>query len=268
MAVATNYVALFRRVLAMTDRYLDGHSRVLDFGCGAGETVYQFLDAEFDARGFDIHDYLELRSPQDRKFFSIANDGIQDHSIMSIDWGRYRLPYDDGTFDFVFSSQTMEHVLNLEAVIRELARVTKPDGIGIHIFPPRYKTLESHTFVPFGGISKSFLYNLLWTSVGVRNDFSRHCSAVEAAKRNARYARTGTNYPPIRDIQKLGQKYFEIARFRPDLWHMAWGSPGRYGWRMTRPALLAYTMFNEIVWVLERPIPPATDGAPSARSQE
>lgn len=246
---------IFRRVLALTDRYLDANSKILDFGCGAGHMVYRFRDAGFDARGFDIHDYLELRSQNDRRFFDIPDNRFGDHSIMMADWDHYRLPYDDEAFDFVLSNQTLEHVLNLEIVVREFARVTKRDGIGIHIFPPRYRFLEGHTYVPFGGIAKSFSYNLFWATLGVRNEFQNNLSAVETAKRNTRYARSGTKYLPIREIQRIGQRHFEIARFRPELWHAAGGDNyGPYGWHMMRATLLAYTMFDTIFWVLERPI--------------
>lgn len=241
-----SYVAFFRRFLALTNHYLDSRSRILDFGCGAGKFVYQFRDAGLDARGFDIHDYLELRSPDDRQFFDLVDNDISDTSIMSVDWDRYRLPYDDGTFDLVLSSQTLEHVLNLS----ELARVTKRDGINLHVFPLKYRFLEAHTFVPFGGMTKSFLYNLFWTTLGVRNTYQNGLSAVERAKLNARYARTGTNYLSIPEIRRVGCKHFEGVHFAPELWHAALGN---YGWRLTRPALLAYTLLEEIVWVLERP---------------
>lgn len=214
-----------------------------------GNFVYHFRDAGFDAYGFDIHDYVGLRSPSDRQFFQIADKG-GDQSDFSLDWTQFRLPYADGTFDFVLSFETLEHVQNYDAALRELARVMKPEGIAIHIFPPRYRYLEGHTYVPFGGMTKSYWYNYLWAMLGIRNDFQKGLSAKETAKRNVRYAHTGTNYPPITEVRNLGRKYYEGVHFAPEMWHIGWG---HLGWRLTRPALLAYTLFNEIVWVLERP---------------
>lgn len=248
-------VPLFRRILALTDRYLDRDSRILDFGCGSGKVVYEFRDAGFDACGFDIHDYVQLRSPGDRRFFDVANQGVSDNSVMTVDWNRYCLPYDDGTFDVVLSFETLEHVLNLDAVIRELARVTKQDGIGIHIFPSKYRLLEAHTFVPFGGMTKSFRYNLFWAALGVRNRFQKGLSAVETAALNAKYARTGTNYPAIREIQRIGRRHFGRARFAPQLRQAVWTNYWQYRhvWRFTKPALIGSTLFKDIFWVLECP---------------
>jgi SAM-dependent methyltransferase len=249
-------VAFLRRILALTDRYLDGNSKILDFGCGAGEFVYLFRDAGFDARGFDIHDYLQLRSPDDRQYFDIAETGSPDRAVMTVDWSRYHLPYDNDTFDFVLSNQTLEHVLNLDAVVSELARITKQDGIGIHIFPSRYRLLEAHTYVPFGGMTKSFYYNLFWAILGVRNQFQKGLSAIETARLNVKYAHTGTRYPAVREIQQIGRKYFEGAYFAPQLRHTAWGPAcvqGRKAMHMIKAVQIAITLFSEIFWILECP---------------
>ena len=255
------YVDFFRRMLALADHYLHQDSKILDFGCGAGKFVYHFRDAGFDAHGFDIHDYLQLRSPEDRQYFRFAIDGAADSSDMSVDWNRYRLPYPDATFDFVLSFETLEHVLNHEAVLRELARVMKPGGIAVHIFPPKYRYLEGHTYVPFGGVTKSYWYNLFWAALGIRNEFQKGLSARETARRNVRYAHTGTNYPSIFELRRLARKYYGAVHFAPEYWHVAWG---HYGWRLTRPARLAYTLLNEIVWVLEKPRHDLVTERPSA----
>lgn len=248
----SSYVRLYRRMIAMTDHYLDKNSTILDFGCGAGSFVYQFRDAGFQACGFDIHDYLELRKPEDRRWFQIAQTDSTDKSIMSLDWSSYRLPYPDATFDFILSNQTLEHVLDLHVVLRELARVMKPGGIAIHIFQSRYRYLEAHTYVPFGGMTKSYWYNFFWAMCGIRNEFQRGYGVRETAQRNTRYARTGTNYPPVLELRRAAQKHYGHVRFAPELWHAAWGC---FGLCTTRLARVRYTLFNQVVLVLEQPKP-------------
>jgi len=244
-------VDVYRRMLALCNHYPDKSSKILDFGCGAGNLVYAFRDAGFDACGFDIHDYLDLRSPNDRKYFQIGESTGIDSSEFTLDWSQYRMPYEDGTFDVVVSSQTMEHVLNLDGALRELARVTKPKGIAIHILPSRYTFRETHTFVPFGSLlSKFYWYNYFWVLLGVRNEHQKGRTVQDVAERYTRYAHTGTCYLPIPKYRELGLKYFEDARFAPDLWFIA---SGLRGWHLLRPALLVHTLFAEIVWVLEMP---------------
>lgn len=236
-------------MLALRGCYLDETSKVLDFGCGSGALVYAFRDAGFDAHGFDIHDCLELRAPEDRAHFSIANKG-GDTSDFSLDWASFLLPYEDQTFDFVLSSQVMEHVQDHDIVLRELARVTKPGGIGIHIFPPKYMPIEPHTFVPFGGMTKAYWWYRLWAALGIRNQYQRGKPAWHVADLNARYARSGTNYLTHRQLRAVGLRHYESATFGPQLLNVATGA---LGWRTSRNAARASTLFKQVVWVLERP---------------
>lgn len=41
------------------------------------------------------------------------------------------IPYDDGTFGFVFANQVIEHVRRTDVFLREIRRVLKPDGIAM-----------------------------------------------------------------------------------------------------------------------------------------
>jgi SAM-dependent methyltransferase len=58
------------------------------------------------------------------------------------------VPFPDNAFDFVCSSQVLEHVANLGATLAELARVTKPTGVHLHVFPTKECIMEGHLGVP------------------------------------------------------------------------------------------------------------------------
>jgi SAM-dependent methyltransferase len=45
------------------------------------------------------------------------------------------IPFPDRTFDVVFSSNVLEHVPHLSTMLREIARVTKANGLVVHILP-------------------------------------------------------------------------------------------------------------------------------------
>ena len=55
-----------------------------------------------------------------------------------------KLPYEDNSFDFVVSTDTFEHVQNLENTMNECFRVLKPDGMLLAVFPQFLQPFESH----------------------------------------------------------------------------------------------------------------------------
>jgi SAM-dependent methyltransferase len=57
------------------------------------------------------------------------------------------IPCDDNSFDIVFSSNVLEHVLDLRALEREVRRVLRPNGYCIHVIPTvawRFWTIVAH----------------------------------------------------------------------------------------------------------------------------
>jgi len=88
------------------------------------------------------------------------------------------LPFEDGTFDFMWSSHNLEHNVDTLAVIREARRVVKPGGYLVYIIPDKRYTAgldptHQHEWEPpefiFGGEgwSGSRIPGLLLVSYGV-----------------------------------------------------------------------------------------------------
>lgn len=150
-------------------------SRVLDFGCGRGSLVRAFRAAGFDAAGCDI----VLEKPADELYL------IEQP---------YRLPFPDGTFDFVVSNQVLEHVRDHSLVFRELRRVLKAGAPSIHLFPARWAPIEVHLRVPFGGVVQAEWWLELWARAGIRNRFQQDLPWQDVAALNREYLSTKTNY--------------------------------------------------------------------------
>jgi SAM-dependent methyltransferase len=166
--------------------HLSKEARILDFGCGTGRTVYSLRDQGYaNAVGYDMKDYLELRTPADRTYFRIADFP-----------GNARLPYDDDSFDFIVSEQVLEHVKNQVVTLRELHRIMRPGGHALHVFPARYSLLEPHIHVPLGGVLGHHWWYKIWAMLGIRNKSQKELSANETADRNAFYFVDGLNYVP------------------------------------------------------------------------
>ena len=118
--------------------------KILDFGCGKGLLVGAYRNLGLDAFGCDI----DIDRTADPLTEQLYDQGY----IRNIDTNSYRLPFPDGTFDYVISCQVFEHVQDYSTVLAELARVTKKSGVGYHEFPSRYRPIEGHVYVPLASI--------------------------------------------------------------------------------------------------------------------
>jgi SAM-dependent methyltransferase len=91
--------------------------RVMDLGCGAGNSVELFRSVDPDVSwvGVDIEDSYE-----------VAGRTRADAEFVTFD-GR-RLPFEDGSFDLVYCKQVLEHVEHPHELVGEAARVLRPGG--------------------------------------------------------------------------------------------------------------------------------------------
>ena len=86
---------------ALADDYIPAlaSGRVMDLGCGAGDSVEQFrnVNPAVDWVGVDIERSPEVASRRRTDASFVVFDGV-------------RLPFDDGSFDAVYCKQVLEHV--------------------------------------------------------------------------------------------------------------------------------------------------------------
>jgi SAM-dependent methyltransferase len=210
-----------RRMLANMNFYLNHDSRILDFGCGEGRYVYEYRDAGFDAYGFDICPAPQYRHPADEKFFGFALTGKPVNiPEFEVDRRFYKLPFEADFFDFLFSTSTLEHVMDYDLALSEMARVIRPGGVAIHTFPARYLPVEPHIHVPFGGAIQHFPWFLFWACLGVRNQFQRHMGPIECAKNNLHYAKTGLNYLGLKEILSISRRHYREVKIVSHLWEL------------------------------------------------
>lgn len=155
-----------RFVLDYALRFSSGHpgSRVLDFGCGAGRLVQAGLDAGLDIAGAEVF-YAGSTTRGDA-----AAAGLLGTSVHEIVDGR--IPFPDASFDLVVNNQVMEHVEDLDAVLREIHRVLKPGGAVLSLFPSRDVWREGHIGIPFShrlpkGSRLRFYYTWALRSLGL-----------------------------------------------------------------------------------------------------
>ena len=122
---------LRRQELMLVARFIPAGSRILEIGAGSG-----WQSKLLAQLGHEVH---ALDLPQRRK------QGVQHFPVA--DYDGLNIPFPDQHFDVVFSSNVLEHIPHLAPFQREIARVLKVGGVGLHILPTpawRFWTLLSH----------------------------------------------------------------------------------------------------------------------------
>lgn len=121
-----------------------GPVRVLDLGCGAGDSRNFFcsLNAQCSWQGAEVETSPELRAAGTNTSAITFFDGVN-------------LPWDEGSFDLVYSNQVLEHVRRPEALLAEVLRVLKPGGAlaGSVSYLEPYHSLSLFNYTPYGLIT-------------------------------------------------------------------------------------------------------------------
>ena len=97
--------------------------RILDLGAGNGVTSYALAGAGWKVWAFEPDPSDEVGAGAIRGLAEASKRSI---TVLS-ELGE-RLPFDDGFFDAVHARQVLHHVPDLEATMRDLARVLRPGG--------------------------------------------------------------------------------------------------------------------------------------------
>jgi SAM-dependent methyltransferase len=190
-------------------------ARILDFGCGAGRMVFRLRELGFDAYGFDIHDYVAYRSDEDRQWFRFSQSTSSDTSAFTIDADRYAIPFEDDFFDVVHSTSVLEHVLDIRPMMRECARLLRPDGLSVHFYPPKYHLVEPHLYVPLASFVQYKQWLRLWIALGARNEFQSGLTVDQVTEAYKRYTMTGLRYRTRKELLYGAAEFFDGVRFIP-----------------------------------------------------
>ena len=190
-------VPIFEHIARTVGRPLDRGWEILDFGAGAGRHVAEFREAGYEAIGVD------------RAHRSHEAGSVESEFLRTVEAPDYRLPMPDGSFDFVYSTSVMEHVIEPGSALAEIARVLRPGGLSIHAFPSRWRPVEPHMFTPFGGRVQNYWANRTWAALGVRNQWQQGMGAREVALRNTQYGKSGISYPSATEWELRAGPLFE-----------------------------------------------------------
>ncbi len=147
-SMSPNYEYVFQRALSLSPVT---SPRVLDYGCGKGEVVTHGREAGYEFWGVDM-DAVASERPE---AFRPLSDG--------------RIHFDDNFFDVVISNQVFEHVDDPPKALAEIARVLKPGGVFLVLFPDKSAWFEGHVglyFVHRMAVKLAYRYMMLCHRLG------------------------------------------------------------------------------------------------------
>ncbi len=192
-----NVVGRVSSIVSQRGVELPPTAEVLDFGCGAGILLQAFRAAGFATRGVD--------------FASRLKPGLE--GVYAVEESPYRLPFPDAQFDLVYSVAVFEHVVDYRAALLEVRRVLRPDGVAVHIFPPRWRIIEPHVRVPLATWFRPAWWLRLWAWAGIRKPNQRGHPWRQVAEENGEYLRSSTRYLTRGHLAREFRAVFPSATF-------------------------------------------------------
>jgi SAM-dependent methyltransferase len=109
----TSNEAVYRLVARALEQHLPKVGTVVDVGCGRGE----------------LHAFLRDKAERYLGVDVVRHSGYpKDLALLEVDLDSGRVPLPDASVDAVVSAETIEHVENPRALMRELVRLVRPGG--------------------------------------------------------------------------------------------------------------------------------------------
>ena len=115
----------------------------MDYGCGKGLLVEAGLAKNLEFYGVEMFSHgcgVGIKNEMNKK--GLLNDRIRE----IVD---EKIPFPDEYFDIVVSNMVFEHIPDIEPVLAEIHRVTKPGGAFLCITPHLEAYMEGHCRIPF-----------------------------------------------------------------------------------------------------------------------
>jgi len=148
---AAFFRAVEAKALHSMCRKMDFDLPSLDLGCGDGTIASLLFDSRF-TYGVDNGEAKDVQTAIDKKIYSkVFIESAEKMTILSESVG------------FVFSNCVIEHIPNVDAVLREVSRILKPGGrflftVPSHLFPDYLYLTNAFLSSGFAQLSRAYKY--------------------------------------------------------------------------------------------------------------
>jgi 2-polyprenyl-3-methyl-5-hydroxy-6-metoxy-1,4-benzoquinol methylase len=130
------------------------------------------------------------------------------------DYDGVHLPFPDRSFDIVYSSNVLEHVVELNTLTKEMKRVLRPDGIALHLVPnTNWRLLSLAAYYPAQAIDA-----LRWLTrqSSTATEASEHAATATPANHNLLGKAVRRLVPHAHG--SVGTPFTELSRFSKRAW--------------------------------------------------
>ncbi|MCX7591028.1 MAG: class I SAM-dependent methyltransferase [Kiritimatiellae bacterium] len=197
--------------------HIPAQAKILELGAGAGFQAKVFAELGFEITALDV--------PQNRYHSSRVWD------VMEYDG--HHIPFEDNTFDVVFTSNVLEHVHDLHTFLAETRRVLRETGLAIHVVPSatwRVWTNVAHYVLGFRALTSFFLSLCRKEKKDSDKTLERVLTAAQQASWFTKLIRTFL--PPPHGV--VGTSFAEILMFTRLCWRVrleqsGWKVGNRFG---------------------------------------
>ncbi len=136
--------------IAILEKYLHKTDKVLELGCGTGLILKEIDKKVSKATGVDLSEKM-LEKARERGLDVYQSEASE-------------MPFEDNTFDLVYSYKVLAHIEAIEKTLHEIKRVLKPGGTAVLEF---YNRNSVRTLIkkikPSNIISKNITDNSVYT---------------------------------------------------------------------------------------------------------
>jgi SAM-dependent methyltransferase len=185
---------------------LPKEGRVLEIGAGTGEQALAL-----SARGFDV------------VAVDVESSGYRHHRVFPVtEYDGRILPFTNESFDVVFSSNVLEHIVDLRLVNLEIGRVLRRGGFAIHLMPsPSWRGWT--TLGTFAAVIQELF--LVWTqgepdwapvtrAIGLRRRVRRSAYLLTVPFRQRRHGERGSIWSELSLFRSVWwRRVFEDCNF-------------------------------------------------------